>query len=253
MGSVSAREIKTPNHGNYVQSSVIANNVELSLNIEDFFNSLWKDKDSIFYKDFLTSLKCFDTKVEPWWLQESTFTIHRNVFTKHKNNSKSNINVQTVDTIKEQTITYNPQDRELTINETISYLHAPYSDKFKLFITWKVTETKIEIIKNVPSKRSAILITARIEFNESLKGKKLRAKIAYELFEELQIEYYLYYQLAQKFTSNKLTAKEDLIFQQIESKVANNHSPVKQRSSSNSPMPFDISGWFSFICTFVKL
>lgn len=149
MGSVSSRESKGPIFSNYVQNSVIANKIELVLSVEDFFNLFWKDKDSLFYQDFLTSLKCFDVNIEPWWLQESTYTIHRNIHSKHKNNAKFSSHTDAVCTVKEQTITYNPQDKELTIKEIVTYQQAPYCDKFKIFVTWSVMEISSELIQNV--------------------------------------------------------------------------------------------------------
>lgn len=170
----------------------------------------------MFYKQFLISIKCFDIKVEDWWLQESTFTIHRNIYCKHKNASGKTSLIQNVETIKEQTVTYNPVDKELTINETVTYHNAPHADKFKIYLTWTVREVQSSVVPNVPPVlQSSILIDSRIEFHESFKGKKLRAKIASELIEELQIEYYLYYQFAQELTRNLKSNRENFVLSEI--------------------------------------
>lgn len=224
MGQVSTRETKKPG-GSRVFHNVLANNILLDLSIEEFFGRLWKDHQSMFYKQFLASIKCFDIKVEDWWLQESTFTVHRNIYCKHKNASAKTSLVQNVETIKEQTVTYNPVEKELIINETVTYHNAPHADKFKIYLTWTVKEVQSSVVPNVPPVlQSSILIDSRIEFHESFKGKKLRNKIASELIEELQIEYYLYYQFAQDLTRNLKNNRENFILSEMNKNTNNGSS-----------------------------
>lgn len=215
MGQVSARETKKAG-GSRVFHNILANNIQLELKIEEFYSLLWKDPESLFYKRFLASIKCFDIKVEDWWLQQSTFTIHRNIYCKHKNSSSKTHLIQNVETIKEQTVTYNPVEKELTINEIVTYHNAPHADKFKIFLVWSVKEIPTTVVPSLPPVlQSNIVISSKIEFHESFKGKKLRAKIASELIEELQIEYYYYYQFAQELTKNIKNNRENFVLSEI--------------------------------------